>query len=197
MGENLLSWARRNHPPEPGQAVDVLPRTHVTPVDQADFADLYRAHVADVYRYLLVRTGHDQDAQDLTAQTFLTALERLPSYRGEGEFAAWLIGIARRKVVDHYRKNRPRADLSDITQLPHPAPLPEEVVEQRLQLDRVVIALRALAPDRAEAVAMHVFGHLTYAEIGQAMQRSADAAKMLVHRGLKDLRERLVSLEDK
>lgn len=157
------------------------------------FDAIYRQHVTDVYRYLLVRTGSEQDAQDLTAQTFLSALERLATYRGDGEFRAWLIGIARHKVADFFRQHALYSSLDDLPDLPTANPPPEEVVEQRLQVERVTAALRFLAPDRAEAVAMHVFGDLSYAEIGQIMQRSADAAKMLVHRGLRDLRHRLVA----
>jgi RNA polymerase sigma-70 factor (ECF subfamily) len=165
------------------------------PYDRAGFADLYRQHVTGIYRYLFIRTGNEQDAQDLTAQTFLRAFEGLASYRGDGQFVAWLMGIARRKVADYYRKQPPHPTLDDLSLIPHPDPLPEELVEHQLQLERVAATLRVLAPDRAEAVAMYVFGNLTYDEIGHVMNWSADAAKMLVHRGLRDLRERLLATD--
>lgn len=56
--------------------------------DPSAFADLYRQHVKQVYRYVLARVSNVGDAQDLTSQTFLTALESLPNYRGQGAFGA-------------------------------------------------------------------------------------------------------------
>jgi len=53
----------------------------------AAFAELYRRHLSRVYRYLLIRVGDVHDAQDLTAQTFLAALEGIAGYRGRGNFA--------------------------------------------------------------------------------------------------------------
>src|SRR5512146_915126 len=74
------------------------------------FAELYRRHVTRVYRYHLVHTGNVSDAEDLTSQTFMAALEALGSYRAAGSFAAWLMGIAMRKRLMFFR-SRNRLDL--------------------------------------------------------------------------------------
>ena len=61
------------------------------------FAELYRRNLARVYRYHIAHTGHSKDAEDLTSQTFMAALEGIGSFRGSGSFAAWLLGIASKK----------------------------------------------------------------------------------------------------
>ena len=155
------------------------------------FAGLYRRHVNRVYRYLLIRVGDVHDAQDLTAQTFLAALEGIAGYRGRGEFVAWLLGIARRKAADHFRRGRTTLPLEAAAHVPDPNPLPDAVVEQRLRLERVTRALRSLSPDRVEALSLRVFGGLNAAEVGRVMDRSEAAVRMLVHRAMRDLRERL------
>ena len=65
--------------------------------DPEAFAELYRRHVLSIYRYHLAHTGNVTDAEDLTSQTFMAALEGIRSYRGTGPYIAWLIGIASRK----------------------------------------------------------------------------------------------------
>lgn len=59
---------------------------------------------------MLVRVGSADDAQDLTSQTFMDALQHLGTYRGERPFIAWLLGIARHKTADHFRRRKPEAD---------------------------------------------------------------------------------------
>lgn len=65
--------------------------------DPEAFTELYHRHLPGIYRYHLARTGHVQEAEDLTAQTFLTGLESISSFRGQGRFASWLFGIARHR----------------------------------------------------------------------------------------------------
>jgi RNA polymerase sigma-70 factor, ECF subfamily len=58
------------------------------------FAELYRRHMTRVYRYHIAHVGNVKDAEDLTSQTFIAALEGIRSFRGSGSFAAWILGIA-------------------------------------------------------------------------------------------------------
>lgn len=155
------------------------------------FAELYRRHLDRIYRYVLIRVGEVQDAQDITAQTFLSALTGFKTYRGDG-FTAWLFGIARKKIADHYRRSRPQVALDDISETWIESALSlEEIVSGRLTVQRVHAALRALPPDRAEALTLHIFGGLSYTQVGEVMGRSEAAAKMLAHRALTDLRQQL------
>ena len=77
--------------------------------DLAAFGALYRRHVAPIYRYLYSRVGNAADAQDLTAQVFLEALQGLDRYREHGSFRAWLFTIARHKVCD-WRRRLPKEE---------------------------------------------------------------------------------------
>jgi len=72
--------------------------------DAEAFAVLYDRYVQRLYHYCHHRTNNARDAEDLTAQTFLAALEGFPRYRQDGHFAAWLFAIARNKVMDYYRR---------------------------------------------------------------------------------------------
>jgi RNA polymerase sigma-70 factor (ECF subfamily) len=159
--------------------------------DRDAFAQLYRRHADRVYRYLLVRLGDQHLAQDVTAQTFLAALERLASYRGEGEFVSWLLAIARHKAADALRSRTATLPLEAAEEVASPQPDVDQVVAARLRLEEVGRALRSIAPERAEALALRVVGGLSAAEAGAVMGKSEAAIKMLVSRAIHDLRKRL------
>lgn len=170
---------------------ELVRRAQASPGDPAPFAELYRRHLPRVYRYLMARLGDQQAAQDACAQTFLAALEGVASYRGSGEFRAWLLTIAHNKAADIFRTRRALAPLDAAAELPSPAPSTEQQVVTRLQLEEALRAMRSLSPDRAEALALRIFGGMSIAEISAAMHKQEAAVKMLVYRALHDLRQRL------
>src|SRR5262245_47822728 len=98
------------------QITDELALVRRAQTNAQAFGALYDRYVQRVYRYCLYRTNHLHEAEDLTAQIFLAALESLPRYRQDGHFAAWLFSIARNKVAEHHR-HAPHEPL-DEAQLP-------------------------------------------------------------------------------
>jgi RNA polymerase sigma-70 factor (ECF subfamily) len=74
--------------------------------DSKAFSELYEAYFDKIYRYILLKTGNQSDAEDMTQQVFLKALKSLPSYKyQEVPFSAWLYRIAHNQMVDHFRKS--------------------------------------------------------------------------------------------
>jgi RNA polymerase sigma-70 factor (ECF subfamily) len=67
---------------------------------------LYSLYAQPVYRYIYSRIRSVPEAEDVTAQTFLAALEHFPMYRHDGCFASWLFSIARSKTMDYFRRQR-------------------------------------------------------------------------------------------
>ena len=165
-----------------------LARQSITDIEA--FAELYRRHLARVYRYHIVHVGNVKDAEDLTSQTFLAAMEGIRSFRGTGSFAAWILGIASKKRLMFYRGNKLDLSLDSAAHYPNPDPPTDQAAVKRLELEAVARALRQLSPDRAEALILTYFGGLSHVEAGQVLKKSEAAVKMLVSRGLQDLRER-------
>jgi RNA polymerase sigma-70 factor, ECF subfamily len=158
--------------------------------DAEAFAELYRRHVMRVYRYHMAHTGNVKDAEDLTSQTFMAALEGIRSFRGSGSFAAWIMGIASRKRALFFRGSRPEVPLDAALHIPTPGLPTDKAATQRLQMGHVRHALRQLSPDRAEALILCYFGGLRATDAGRVLGKSEAAVKMLLSRGLRDLRER-------
>lgn len=160
--------------------------------DVEAFAELYRRNLPRVYRYHMAHVGNARDAEDLSSQTFMAALEGIRSFRGTGSFAAWIIGIATKKRLMFFRRkgSRPEVPLEAALQIPSPGLPTDKAAHQRLQMEAVSRALRQISPERAEALILVYFGGLTQAEAGQVINKSEAAVKMLIGRGLQDLRER-------
>jgi RNA polymerase sigma-70 factor (ECF subfamily) len=154
------------------------------------FATLYQQYVTRVYRYHMAHTGNVKDAEDLTSQTFVSVLEGIKSYRGDGSLAAWILGIASRKRLMHFRGHRHDVPLEAVLHLPSPGLLTDKAAYQRLNLESIAQALKKIPSDRAEAVILSYFGGLSNNEIGRMLRKSEAAVKMLISRGLQDLRER-------
>lgn len=166
--------------------------------DHAAFDILYRRYINRVYRYCFTHTRNAPDAEDLTAKTFLAALEGIGRYRGRGPFAAWLFTIARHKCNDYHRARykRRHEPLDKAERLPDPATpdLTTQTYRQRI-VDCVQRVLHVLSEDRQEAIRLRFWGGLSTRETAKVMRRSRGAVKMLVSRGIADLRERCLDEE--
>jgi RNA polymerase sigma-70 factor (ECF subfamily) len=158
--------------------------------DPEAFAELYRRHVGSIYRYHLAHTGNVKDAEDLTSQTFMAALEGIRSYRGTGPYITWLIGIASRRRARFFRGSKPEVPLDAAIHIPAPSIPTERAAARRLQMDQILGALRTISPDRAEALILCFFSGLSFADAGRVLGKSEPAVKMLISRGLQDLRTR-------
>ena len=80
--------------------------------DRKATAEFVSRYADQVYRYVFARLVPRTDlVEDLVQDTFLAAWEHLASFRSESSLEAWLLGIARHKVEDHYRTHL-RAPLS-------------------------------------------------------------------------------------
>jgi DNA-directed RNA polymerase specialized sigma24 family protein len=89
-----------------------------------------------------------------------------------------------------FRRIKPEIQIETADQVPNSSLLTDQLANQRLRLDSITRALKQISPERADAIALCFFSELTYAEVGVVLNKSESAAKMLVTRGLQDLRKR-------
>ncbi|HZG48876.1 MAG TPA: RNA polymerase sigma factor [Thermoleophilaceae bacterium] len=160
-----------------------------------DFSDLYRAHLRDVYSYSYYRVGNHHDAEDLTEQTFLQAyrhFERAQRESAGRPLRPWLIRIAHNLAANYYRdrSRRPQTNLDDAAILIAPMAT-EQVVEEREEVKEVLEGVSKLPEDRREALIMRFALGMDNREIARSMGRSEGATKVLLHRAIKQLEQRL------
>ena len=160
-----------------------------------EFSELYRAHLRDVYSYSYYRVGNHHDAEDLTEQTFLQAyrhFERAQRESAGRPLRPWLIRIAHNLAANFYRdrSRRPQTNLEDAAILSAPLAT-EQVVEEREEVKEVLEGVSKLPDDRREALIMRFALGMDNREIARAMGRSEGATKVLIHRAIKQLEQRL------
>jgi RNA polymerase sigma-70 factor (ECF subfamily) len=157
-----------------------------------------------VFRYLLLRVGRREDAEDLTAEVFAAAVTAIDAYRGEASVVTWLIGIARRKLRDarRFRQRRPEtlaAELPEgvawdslLAELPEAgALLPADEIARRERLLAVRRLVLRLPESQREALWLRCVDDLSVPEIARVMQRTPDAVKGLLHRARSAVRVEL------
>ena len=153
------------------------------------FEQLYEAYFDKIYRYVVLKVGNRADAEDLTQQVFLKALESIGSFRWRGvPFSSWLFRIAHNQVVDYFRKkSREKAlplDEARTVSVSDPAAL----AELRLKVEQLAAACEQLSEAQREVISLRFAGGLSVAETAKAMGRGDGAARVLQHEALVRLR---------
>lgn len=159
--------------------------------DSAAFDELYARYMPRVYRFCRTRASNEEDAADLTQQTFIRAFSALGRYKvGSRGFAPWLFRIARNAATDAHRRARHTVPLDDIADLPSDATT--DPAARALASDDLAGLRRALAtlrPDVRDLITLHFTVGLTVREVAVVVGKSESATRMQLWRTLRALRE--------
>ncbi len=158
--------------------------------DPGAFRKLYEQYARPVYRYLYSLAGNQADAEDLTSQVFLKALEDLGKFRNQGGFRAWLFTIARSKAMDAYRKKRRELPL-DAAELPSYDHDPLSAAIHQEEVQRMHKRISTLSVNEQELLRLRFVAGLNFAEIGAVLKRSEGAVKKALYRLLDRLGEQM------
>ncbi len=160
--------------------------------DRSRFAELYENNFERVYAYIARRVRDRDEAQDLTADVFHSALANLAKFEWRGApFSAWLYRIAANAIIDRSKSSSRRAMSEvEVEDLPGSAETGAELdeVEHRARLFKLV---ERLPIDQSRVIVMRFAEQKSIREIATALARSEGAIKQLQFRGLQNLRVRL------
>ncbi|MFF5264153.1 sigma-70 family RNA polymerase sigma factor [Actinomadura viridis] len=158
--------------------------------DAEAFGGLYDHYVDLVYRYVYYRVGTHPLAEDLTSETFLRALRRMPAFNWQGkDFGAWLVTIARNLVADHFKSGRYRLEIctAELLEAGVPQEGPEQAVLEAMTNRTLLEAVRRLGSDQQECVVLRFLHGLSVAETALIMGRKTGAIKALQYRAVRAL----------
>lgn len=156
-----------------------------------DFGRLYDAHVRRIYEYLYYRLLHRETAEDLASQVFLKALEKIGTFDPDkGPFRAWLYGIAKNALTDHFRARRATVDIDDVWDLASDEDVAADA-ESKLLRERLQPYMKLLSADQREVVLLRLWDGHSHAEIAALTGRTEAASKMAFSRAIARLRKEL------
>ena len=155
-----------------------------------ELEELYNTYRTDLYRYLCHLNHDPAEAEDLLSETFLRALRRLHTYRGDCVVKTWLFGIAHNVWLESLRKRRPTVSADDLLETYLTDDTLPDHTDTRLQWQRVQ-ALLQQKDDRARRVVQLRAPGYSYAEIAARLGISESSARVIEHRTRTWLKQQL------
>lgn len=157
--------------------------------EERAFEELVRRHTDLAYRVSLRMMRDPHDAEYTTQVAFLRAWEALDGFRGDAAFSSWLYRIVTTTCLDQLRARRPREPVPDTLVDPRANPLDDVIAAE--SADVVRAAIGRLAPGDRAAFLLRSFEHLSYAEVGAALDVSVGAVRSRLRRARRTIADAL------
>jgi RNA polymerase sigma-70 factor (ECF subfamily) len=166
--------------------------------DAAAFARLYERHERPVFRFLRRSAGDDAIAQDLLQEVWLSVIRNAATFEPRARFTTWLYGIARSRLIDHWRARRDMVSLDQEAANDGAAVIeglaagadcqPDVRAMSRAEAMAFVAAVEQLPAAQREAFLLHAEGGLTVEEVAQASGVGRETAKSRLRYAMTRLR---------
>jgi RNA polymerase sigma-70 factor (ECF subfamily) len=159
--------------------------------DREAFGHLYEEHAVRVFRHAYFLTSDVTLAEDLTAQTFLKALEAIGRYENRGvPFIAWLLRITVNLAINHRKalKNGIHAQLPEQLVDDDTLSSPEETCTMKSEGERVWRKVMQLPSEQRQVIVMRFMEDLAYSDVAAVLGKSIGAVRVIQFRALHNLR---------
>jgi RNA polymerase sigma-70 factor (ECF subfamily) len=142
--------------------------------DEGAFRELYCAFSRKLYAYVLRQLSDPAQAEEIVSDTLYEVWKAPAKFRGDSQFSTWLIGIARNKVLMHWRGRKPDADHDDVAdlaeELPSNAPGAFDIMADQQRSDGVRHCVDKLGVDHRECVHLVFYQGMSLAEVARIQQ---------------------------
>ncbi|MGB6883518.1 MAG: sigma-70 family RNA polymerase sigma factor [Candidatus Acidiferrum sp.] len=175
--------------PAPGLSADSTLVLAARAGDRAAFGGLYSRYARMVHGILLARVPMS-DVDDLVQDVFLRALPKLGDLRDIARFGPWLAAITRNRANDYHRQTRSVAAVTESiseeeTELPAPSTLPDA------EAAMILVLVRSLPDAYHETMILRLVEDMTGPEIAARTGLTPGSVRVNLHRGMRQLREKL------
>ena len=158
---------------------DIIKRAQRGEADS--FGYLYDHYLPQIYRYVYLKVGSKQEAEDLTHEVFLSAWQGLEDYRPKGfPFSSWLYQIAHNRVIDHYRTRKQHSNIDEIEEsFVKLASTTERDLDLAMDLVKVNRAIKKLKEEQQDVILMRFIEEMSHKEIAEAISKSEGAVRLI------------------
>jgi RNA polymerase sigma-70 factor (ECF subfamily) len=166
--------------------------------DQDAFRQLVEKYQRSVYNITWRMVRNDEDARDLTQETFIRVYRGLGTYDQTRTFSTWLFRIATNLCIDHHRKKKMRtvsidgSQIGDETRepmaLPDHGPRPDRLHEVTSLAERIDSFLERLSPAYRAVLVLRYREQLSYEEMADVLDIPLGTVKARLHRAHRHLR---------
>lgn len=155
--------------------------------DQEAFTQLYESYAPAIYRYVYVRIGNAELAEDIRSDVFIRMLEGLDRYENRGRpMLAWLYRIAHDRMVDTLRRHQLRSHIP-LENCSYSYDGPETTISYQFDIEQLHMCIRDLPLAQQEVIKLRFMAGMSVPQIAAKLGRSEGAVRGLQHRGLQAL----------
>ncbi len=142
------------------------------------FGEIYDFYAPAIYRFIYFRTRHKELAQDLTAQTFLKALEKIDSFKfNQGQFSSWLYRIAKNLIIDYWRAKKTELNVDDFWSLNSGEDISQDA-QAKERVEKIRKMLNKLSLVQKEIITLRIWDELSWREIAEILDKTEASCKM-------------------
>ncbi len=160
--------------------------------NQIAFSQLLDRFWNEVYGFQLQRTKNENDAEDISIQTFARAFDKIATYDEDFQFGTWLITISKNLHVDLIRKRkrnildeRERGKSEEINAILDESPTVEDALITEQNLASLLADIKKLKPHYQEVLNLRYFNEMSYAEIANSLNEPVNNIKVKLLRAKK------------
>ncbi len=168
--------------------------------NQAAFNFLLDTYWNAVYGFQLKRTKNENDAEDISIQTFSKAFDKIDSYNDKYSFKTWLITISKNIHIDLIRKRKSTISSRisnnedhEVYDIADESPTPEDRIIREQNLNRLLKDIKKLKPHYQQVINLRYFQELSYKEISEQLDEPINNVKVKLLRAKKLLAQILTN----
>ncbi|WP_421384862.1 RNA polymerase sigma factor [Bacillus salacetis] len=162
-------------------------------MEETNLHEIYESYFHDVYHYLLYFTNSQSDAEDLTQDTFIKVFKNYERFEERSSVKTWILSIARRTAVDHYRKRKIISILPDVIAQwgKSSEGNPDIEMDHTDDWETLQRALSTLKPDYRNVVILRGLKEFSVKETAEILNWKESKVKVDFHRAIKMMKKQL------
>lgn len=152
------------------------------------FTQIYDAYIDDVFRYVYSRLYNRENAEDITSEVFMIALEKINTFEHNGVVSvkSWLFSISRNLVLNKYKKKEMEQFDEDYSTTFNDENILETVINKDL-LNKIEEFMTNFHENVREIIQLCVWEEMSFGEIATVVNKKETAVKMAYYRALEKI----------